>query len=74
MFLEVKISIYLHRRVFVMSMILAVNSEGPNQTAWMDVQADPGPLCPHMPEDMFSHGEVHVISFSLPLICFSFLG
>ena len=33
-------------------MILLIDSEGPDQT----VQADLGLCCPHMPEDMFSHG------------------
>ena len=35
--------------------ILLVDSEGSNQTA-LDVQADLGLYCPHLPEDTFSHG------------------
>ena len=37
-------------------MILLAGSEGPDQTG----QADLGIHCPHMPEDMFSHGAVHI--------------
>ena len=39
-------------------MILLVDSEGPGVEG-TDAQADLGLRCPHMFEDMFSHGAVH---------------
>ena len=39
-------------RWYILSMILFVDSKGPDQT----VQADLGLCCSHMPEDTFSHG------------------
>ena len=43
--------------------ILLMNSEGPDQT----VQADLGLCCPHMLEDMFSHGMAHLTSLYVSL-------
>ena len=42
-------------------MILLADSEGPDQTA--EMQTDLGLRCPHMLEDTFSHGAVHVEKF-----------
>ena len=42
-------------------MVLQVVTEGTDQTA-QSVPADLGLHCPHMPEDMFTHGPAQILS------------
>ena len=49
----------LHSYILWYHMILLADSEGPDQA--VDVQAELGLRCPHMPKDTFSHGAAQVV-------------
>ena len=53
----------LHSYILQYPVIRLASSVGPDQTAWiiLDMQAYLGLHCPHMLEDTFSHGIVHMV-------------